>query len=100
MRYLHAHCGDKRPLAWAKAAARGDLAVLSAGVAEIPALATERGPDGRTLLWEAIRNGHREVVDFLIDNGSDVNAPGAMTKRSFFPQPLAEPQDTLVMRTP
>ena len=100
MRYLHAHCGDKRPLAWAKAAARGDLAVLSAGVAEIPALATERGPDGRTLLWEAIRNGHREVVDFLIDNGSDVNAPGAMTKRSFFPQPLAEPQDTLVMLTP
>ena len=99
-RHLHAHCGDKRPLAWAKAAARGDRAALAAGIAEIPALATERGPDGRTLLWEAVRNGHRATADLLLDNGSDINAPGAATKRSFFPQPLAEPHDTLVMLTP
>jgi ankyrin repeat protein/truncated hemoglobin YjbI len=99
-RYLHPHCGDKRALTWAKAAARGDLAALQAGVADIPALATERGPDGRTLLWEAARNGRLEVIDFLLEHGGDVNAPGAVTKTSFFPQPLAEPRDTLVMVTP
>ena len=99
-RYLHAHCGNKRPLAWAKAAARGDLATLQAGVAETPALATERGPEGRTLLWEATRSGRRGVIDFLLDHGSDINAPGAVSKSSFFPQPLAGPQDTLVMLTP
>ena len=77
-------------------AEKGDLAGLKSSLAEQLELVHVRGEDGKTLLWEAARGGHAAVVEYLIDAGADVNAPGL--KRPAYA--LTSAVETLVMTTP
>ncbi|MDA1193528.1 MAG: ankyrin repeat domain-containing protein [Candidatus Poribacteria bacterium] len=76
--------------------AEGDTGKLKALLADEPELVERRAGAGRTLLWEAARVGHREMVEQLIAQGSDVNAPGIGNVTYGF---TANPE-TLVMMTP
>jgi uncharacterized protein len=60
---------------WALAA-KGDQEALNARIQDEPTLVQRRGEGGRTLLWEAAKNGRREMTQWLLDLGADVNAPG------------------------
>lgn len=59
-------------------ARRGKLEDLKPLLDAEPALLkAPAGPGhGRTLLWEAVRHGHEELVDELLQRGTDVDAPG------------------------
>ncbi|MCY3801448.1 MAG: ankyrin repeat domain-containing protein [Chloroflexi bacterium] len=60
-----------------KLAARGDLEAVERLVARDPGVVKKTsGGHNRSLLWEAARGGHRELVEFLTERGADVNAPG------------------------
>ena len=58
------------------AAGRGDLATVTAVLAEHPGWLRRVGSHGRTMLWEAAYRGCVEMVDHLADRGADIDAPG------------------------
>ena len=60
----------------AAAAGRGDLDTVRAVLAQEPAWVGRIGSHGRTLLWEAAYRGRREMVDYLLDRGADIDACG------------------------
>ena len=82
--------------AW-KLASRGDQDGLRPLIEHDPGLVTLRSIAGRTLLWEATRRGRRPVVELLVEQGADVNAPGC---DQMFHFPYARAGSTLVMITP
>jgi uncharacterized protein len=58
-------------------ARRGKMAALRDLLDEVPELVhSAQKVHGRTLLWEAVRFGRAELVDFLLDRGAAVDAPG------------------------
>lgn len=61
----------------AAAAGRGDLKTVKAVLKQRPNWHRHVGSHGRTLLWEASHKGKLEMVKFLVDLGSDVNACGS-----------------------
>lgn len=75
-----AHLTDKH-LALAR---RGDLEGVRRTVEADPGLLAVR-PDahGRTLLWEAVRFGHEDLVSFLAERGAPVDVPGRHRAESF-----------------
>lgn len=82
--------------AW-KLAARGNRDGLRPLIEHDPGLVTLRSIAGRTLLWEATRRGRRPVVELLVEQGADVNAPSC---DQMFHFPYARAGSTLVMITP
>lgn len=63
-------------------AVKGDLPGLARLLAERPAALNQRGPHGRTLLWEAARRGHTAALAWLLARGADVTATGAYNAES------------------
>lgn len=57
-----------------KAAKQGDLAKLGALLSSDQALLQARDTDGSTALHCAAWKGHKQVVEFLLQAGADVNA--------------------------
>lgn len=58
-----------------KAAAGGKLDDVKAYLDYEPRWLNERGPHGRTLLWEAARRGRLETVRFLVASGARTDLP-------------------------
>jgi ankyrin repeat protein len=63
-------------------AGRGDLAGVRALLAEHPEFLNRRGSHNRTLLWEAARQGRLEMVQWLVEQGAEVDATGAYSSES------------------
>ena len=60
-----------------KLAAKGDLKAVKRLVAHDPGVVRKTSAGhNRSLLWEAARGGHRELVEFLAERGADIDAPG------------------------
>ena len=60
-----------------KFAAKGDVEAVKRLVTRDPGVVRKTsGGHSRSLLWEAARGGHRELVELLVERGADVNAPG------------------------
>jgi len=57
-------------------AGNGDINAISKIIETTPAIVTQRGTAGRTLLWESARNGHLEIAKILVDKGANPNVPG------------------------
>ena len=58
-----------------KAAAGGKLDDVKAYLRHEPRWLNERGPHGRTLVWEAARKGRLETVQFLVGSGARADLP-------------------------
>lgn len=63
-------------------AASGVVTALRQLLKERPETLNQRGPHGRTLLWEAARAGRIEPVRYLIGQGADVNLTGCYNSES------------------
>ncbi|MHC4212803.1 MAG: ankyrin repeat domain-containing protein [Planctomycetota bacterium] len=61
-----------------EAAQSGDLAKVKAMVTDNPGLANAEGPHKITPLHAAVRKGHKEIAEYLIAQGADVNAKQAV----------------------
>jgi ankyrin repeat protein len=66
-----------------KIAARGDVPALRELLQREPVALNKRGSHGRTLLWEAVRMGRLEAIQFLIEAGADANLTGCYNGESF-----------------
>src|SRR5262249_32919766 len=64
-------------------AARGDIDGLRQVLAEHPEYLSKRGPHGRTFLWEATRKNRLSTVQWLVEQGADVNLTGAYNQESY-----------------
>ncbi len=58
------------------AAARGDLATVRSVVSANWAWLHAEGPHNRSMLWEAAYKQRRETIDYLVEQGADVNLAG------------------------
>jgi ankyrin repeat protein len=58
-------------------AVKGDLAGVQRHLKEHPDDLSRRGSHGRTLLWVAARFGRRNLVEWLLDHGADIDATGS-----------------------
>lgn len=65
------------------AAARGDLAAVRRFVDEDPSWLHTVGSHGRTMLWEAVRKGRKNIVEFLVERGADVSICGCHYSEHF-----------------
>lgn len=64
-------------------AAAGGLPVLEDLLASQPHLiAAQSLGHGRSLLWTAVRHKRRSLVEFLVNRGADVNAPGRYARET------------------
>lgn len=63
-------------------AARDALPALRQLLREQPEALNQRGPHGRTLLWEAVRAGRAPSVRFLLDAGADPSLTGSYNSES------------------
>jgi len=66
-----------------KIATKKDITALKKLLKQLPDALNKRGSHGRTLLWEAVRAGRIDAVQFLIDAGADVNLTGCYNGESF-----------------
>ncbi|MCY4128449.1 MAG: ankyrin repeat domain-containing protein [Gammaproteobacteria bacterium] len=66
-----------------KLAERGDVYAVRRLLEEYPEFLNKRGSHGRTLLWSAVRRGHLELTQWLLDQGADVNLTGRVNSESF-----------------
>ena len=64
-------------------AAKGDIEELKLLLTRHPERLNQRGSHNRTLLWEAVRRGKLPAVQWLIEQGADVNAAGRYNSESF-----------------
>ena len=64
-------------------AAKGDIEELRELLARHPERLNQRGSHNRTLLWEAVRRGKLSAVQWLVEQGADVNATGRYNAESF-----------------
>lgn len=65
------------------AAGRGDLQTVRRLVNENLAWVHTVGSHGRTMLWEAVYRGKKDVLQFLVERGADVNACGCHYSHHF-----------------
>src|SRR3954447_21026905 len=63
-------------------AARGDVAMLRKLLADHPEYLNKRGSHNRTLLWEAARRGKLAAVQWLVEQGADLDATGCYNGES------------------
>lgn len=63
-------------------AAKDALPVLRQLLREQPETLNQRGPHGRTLLWEATRAGRAQTVRFLLEAGADPSLTGSYNSES------------------
>ena len=64
-------------------AARGDIGALRQVLAEHPDNLNKRGPHNRALLWEAACRGQQQAVQWLVEQGAEVDATGCNNHESF-----------------
>jgi hypothetical protein len=64
-------------------AAKGDIEALRQLLTRHPERLNQRGSHNRTLLWEAVRRGKLPAVQWLVEQGADVNATGRYNGESF-----------------
>jgi ankyrin repeat protein len=64
-------------------ASRGDLIGLRRLLADHPEFLNKRGPHGRTFLWEATRRGKYSTVQWLIEQGAQIDLTGAYNQESY-----------------
>ena len=65
------------------AAGRGDLEAVRVLVDDNPEWIHTVGSHGRTMLWEAAYRGKKNVVEYLVRCGADVNACGCHRSRHY-----------------
>ncbi len=65
---------SRKPRTVHTAAFDGDLTQVESFVKEDPSVVSHRDDEGRTPLHYAARNGHLDIVQFLLKNGADINA--------------------------
>ena len=70
------------PARYLAIAGRGDLAKLRDVLAEFPEYLNKRGSHNRTLLWEATRRGKLAAVQWLVEQGADLDATGCYNGES------------------
>lgn len=63
-------------------AAKGDIFELRKLLKAHPEFLSKLGNHNRTLLWEATRSGRMAAVQFLVEQGADVNATGCYNSES------------------
>ncbi|MGI9515864.1 MAG: ankyrin repeat domain-containing protein [Pirellulaceae bacterium] len=59
-----------------RAASRGRLLSIREAVESDPEILSFRNAEGRSLLWEAVSRGRVPIVDYLLEQGVNVNLPG------------------------
>ena len=64
-------------------AATGNIEALRELLTRHPERLNQRGSHNRTLLWEAVRRGKLPAVQWLVEQGADVNATGRYNGESF-----------------
>ncbi len=64
-------------------AGKGDIEGLRHLLTRHPEWLNRRGSHNRTLLWEAVRRGKLPAVQWLVEQGADVNATGRYNGESF-----------------
>ena len=64
------------------AASSGNIPALRAYLKEEPRFIRAIGPHGRTLLWEAARNGKLDATRFLVEKGADLEVRGGYFRES------------------
>ena len=64
-------------------AAKGNIEELRQLLTRHPERLNQRGSHNRTLLWEAVRRGKLPAVQWLVEQGADVNAVGRYNGESF-----------------
>ncbi len=64
-------------------AAKGDIEELRQLLTRHAERLNQRGSHNRTLLWEAVRRGKLPAVQWLVEQGADVNATGRYNGESF-----------------
>ncbi|MEM8889259.1 MAG: ankyrin repeat domain-containing protein [Bacteroidota bacterium] len=57
-------------------AAKGDLLMLEEILRQKPHWLNHRGSHGRTMLWEAVYHGKIGSMQYLLDRGAEIEAPG------------------------
>lgn len=65
-----------------KLAARGELNALKQLLSEHPELLNHKGSFNRTFLWEAVRRGRVPLVEWLVEQGADIDTCGAYNNES------------------
>ncbi len=70
------HWKKQLPTKHLKLAERGDRKRLEALLEDSPEMLNRRGPHGRTFLFEAVRKGREHLVEWLIDQGADIDLTG------------------------
>jgi ankyrin repeat protein len=61
---------------------KGDIEALRQLLAQHPEFLNKRGPNNRTLLWEAARRGKLPAVRWLVEQGAEIDATGAYNHES------------------
>ena len=57
-------------------AGKGDLLMLEEILRQRPHWLNQRGSHGRTMLWEAVYHGKIGSIQYLLDKGAEIEAPG------------------------
>lgn len=76
------HWKKQLPASQLKLAVRGQLEEIAKILSRHPDLINKRGPRGRHLLWEAVRCGHADLVEYLLSRGADPNLTGCINSDS------------------
>lgn len=70
------------PTKYLKIAAKGDIDALRQLLAQHPEFLNKRSSHNRTLLWEAVRRGRLPTVQWLVEQGAEINATGCCNGES------------------
>lgn len=76
------HWKKQLPAQYLTIAGQGDVAALRSLLADHPDFLNRRGSHNRTLLWEATRRGKLAAVQWLVEQGAEVDATGAYNNES------------------
>jgi len=76
------HWKKQLPTKYLEIASRGNVTALRQLLVEYPEFLNCRGAHNRTFLWEAARRGKLAAVQWLVEQGAEVNATGAYNNES------------------
>ena len=80
--WKHGHWRRQLAAKYLAIAGRGDVAALRDLLAEHPEFLNMQGPHHRTLLWEATRRGKLAAVQWLVEQGAELDATGCYNGES------------------
>jgi len=71
------------PRKYLEIAIQGDMDGLLQLLSVHPEFLDKRGSHNRTFLWEAARRGNLPLVQWLVDQGAEIDATGCYNHESF-----------------